>query len=250
MKNLFFTVLLSTWSFSSVFANHEDGKLEIELLSDNVYRHVSYHQVDGYGLVASNGLIVINKKQAFLIDTPWSEKDTAKLFNWVKQKGYQLASSISTHSHADRTAGIEFLNQKAVNTYTSELTYKLLNEQQKTLPNSTFEGDRFSLSKDLIEVSFHGQGHTPDNLVVWLPQSKILFGGCLVRSANSKTLGYIGEASIEQWSSTIASLQSEFIDVKYVVPGHGQYGGWELLENTKHLATLAKKQLNNTSNKK
>ncbi|MBV1911614.1 MAG: hypothetical protein KUG78_20145 [Kangiellaceae bacterium] len=53
---------------------------------------------------------------------------------------------------------------------------------------------------------FHGEGHTIDNLVVWLPQSKLLYGGCLIKSEKSKSLGYVAEASFDLWEGTIDTL--------------------------------------------
>ncbi|MBV1911615.1 MAG: hypothetical protein KUG78_20150 [Kangiellaceae bacterium] len=79
--------------------------MEIHSLVDNVYLHVSYKTVAGYGVVGSNGLIVIDGKDAYIFDTPWTEEDTGKLVDWIQEKGYQVISSISIHSHADRTFG-------------------------------------------------------------------------------------------------------------------------------------------------
>jgi len=216
--------------------------MEIVAIAKNVFMHTSYQKTDDYGLVASNGLVVLEGQKAFLVDTPWSAKDTENLFNWISEQGYQLESSISTHSHEDRTKGIEFLNQKEVKTYTSVLTNQLLKEQGKPLAKHTFSGTEFSLSKDLVEVSFHGEGHTIDNLVVWLPKSDLIFGGCLVRSLRGKTLGYTGEASIDQWEGSIDSIISKFPNAKIVVPGHGKHGDSSLLNHTKLLVKQAVKK--------
>ena len=71
---------------------------------------------------------------------------------------------------------------------------------------------------------------------MWLPQSKILFGGCLVKSLQSKTLGYTGDASIEQWPHSVEKVHLKYSEAKLVVPGHGKYGDIQLLEHTKKLA--------------
>ena len=45
-----------------------------------------------------------------------------------------------------------------------------------------------------IEVFFPGAGHTRDNLVVWLPEHRVLFGGCMVKSARGRTPGNLADA--------------------------------------------------------
>ena len=85
-----------------------------------------------------------------------------------------------------------------------------------------------------------GPGHTADNIVTWIPDERVLFGGCLVRSASARTLGYTKEADLERWPSTLESLMAEFGTARLIVPGHGSPGGLELLEHTLELLrTLA-----------
>lgn len=237
-KYLLFTILALSFS-CSLLADRQNGKLEIKPLLDNVYLHISYKEVEGYGMVGSNGLIVIDNNKAFIIDTPWTTKDTEQLLKWISDNGYQLESSISTHSHEDRTGGIGYLNSQSVDTYTSTLTNSILAENVKPLAKYTFSENDFSLSKGLVEVSFLGEGHTKDNLLVWLPKQKLLFGGCLVRSEKGKSLGYVGEASVELWEGTMDKVLAKYPDAQLVVPGHGKRGDRELLKHTKALARAA-----------
>ncbi|MGJ8620635.1 MAG: DIM/SIM/IMP family subclass B1 metallo-beta-lactamase [Methylophilaceae bacterium] len=239
MKALFAVLLLITIQVS--FAKEAIPALKITLIEKGIYLHTSYMQVDGFGLVDSNGLVVTDGKEAHMIDTPWSVEDTEKLVNWIKAKGYVLKDSISTHSHADRVAGISFLNSIAIPTYASKLTNKLLKEAGEATASNTFE-PTYWLVKDKIQAYFPGEGHTKDNLVIWLPESKILVGGCLVKSAEAQNLGYIGEASIDAWPASIDKLLYKFKDAKLVIPGHGMAGSIALLRHTKTLAESAVKK--------
>lgn len=90
--------------------------------------------------------------------------------------------------------------------------------------------------KDTIEVFYPGSGHTEDNIVVWLPKSNILFGGCFVKSIHSKNLGNIEDASIKIWPASIQKVINKYPDIKVVVPGHGKVGDTSLLKNTAKLA--------------
>ena len=225
-------------------------KLEVSLIEPNVYQHKSYQQVTNFGLVDSNGLVVIINNKAYIIDTPWSDSDTQKLVLWIKEQGYQPAASISTHSHSDRTAGIKWLNEQSIPTYASKLTNQFLQQEGKVLATHTFDtfkNNEFWLVDKNIEIFYPGGGHTLDNIVVWLPSSKLLYGGCLVRSLASKNLGYTGEASIEQWPTSVDKVLTKYSTVKNVLPGHGDIGDVKLLIHTKKLADTAYQTLLNST---
>lgn len=232
-------IVLTVLFAGSTFADEKVPDLIIKEIQSGVYLHESFSQVDGFGLVSSNGLVVTDEGKAFIIDTPWSEQDTEKLVGWIKENNYELLGSISTHSHEDRTAGIKWLNAHSIPTYASALTNEILKEQKKALAQNTFEGNEFSLADGSIEVFYPGGGHTIDNVVVWLPKKKVLFGGCFVRSLGSESLGYTGEATIEQWAGSVENVLMKYPSAELVIPGHGKIGDSQLLKNTKKLAESA-----------
>jgi glyoxylase-like metal-dependent hydrolase (beta-lactamase superfamily II) len=215
----------------------DTDELQISQLSNDVYLHTSFRNVEGYGLVGSNGLVVFDKDNAYMVDTPWSEQDTVRLVDWVKAKGATLRASVSTHSHADRTSGIAYLNAQSIPTYTSQLTDVILQETNKERAKIVFSTSKFLVAENLLEVFYPGGGHTVDNHVVWLPKQKILFGGCLVRDVAAQSLGYVGGASIATWEQSIDRLLIKYPHVDIVVPGHGTFGGVELLAHSKQLAS-------------
>ena len=40
-------------------------------------------------------------------------------------------------------------------------------------------------------------------------------------------------APLEEWLQTIERVEQQFTNVKYVIPGHGKYGGKELFKHSK-----------------
>jgi metallo-beta-lactamase class B len=70
---------------------------------------------------------------------------------------------------------------------------------------------------------------------VWIPEEKILFGGCMVRALSSTTPGNISDADMDSWLSTIGKIIGRFGHALIVVPVHGVYGGPELLTHTLNL---------------
>jgi len=234
----YYLLLIVFFSCSSS-ASEDIPSLEIDEIEKGVFLHKSYSEVHGWGLVSSNGLVVVNEGKAFIVDTPWSNQDTENLVKWIRSRNYELLGSISTHSHEDRTAGIKWLNDNSIATYATTLTNNILRNEGKEQAVHSIKGNEIELANDLLEVFYPGGGHTIDNVVVWLPKSKILFGGCFVRSLESKGLGYTGEAHIDKWSSSAERAISNYPKAKTVVPGHGKIGDINLLEHTKYLADKA-----------
>ncbi|UJF22928.1 subclass B1 metallo-beta-lactamase [Shewanella sp. OMA3-2] len=196
----------------------QQGEFVIAKIADGVYLHHSYLTVTDFGLVEANGLVVVQDKQAYIIDTPWTDSDTALLLQWITQQGFTPVSSISTHSHQDRAGGIGYLNNHGVQTIVSDRTQDILAVNNKPQASMAFKGSRYTIKSDLIEIYDLGAGHTKDNLVVWLPKQQMLFGGCLIKSLDSKTMGYIGEADMQAWPTTINKISQQFPNINLVIP--------------------------------
>jgi len=67
-----------------------------------------------------------------------------------------------------------------------------------------------------IELLFFGRGHTGGDVVVYLPQERVLMTGDLVTAG----IPYMGDGYLEVWADTIEELKS--LDFDVVLPGHGQ----------------------------
>ncbi|HHK4695264.1 TPA: subclass B1 metallo-beta-lactamase IMP-46 [Pseudomonas aeruginosa] len=203
--------------------------LKIDKLEEGVYVHTSFEEVKGWNVVTKHGLVVLVKNDAYLIDTPITVKDTEKLVNWLVERGYKIKGSISTHFHDDSSAGIEWLNSQSIPTYASRLTNELRKKGGKPQATNSFDGVSYSLIKNKIEVFYPGPGHTQDNVVVWLPEKKILFGGCFVKPDG---LGYLGDANLEAWPKSAKILMSKYAKAKLVVSSHSEIGDTSLLKRT------------------
>ena len=100
-------------------------------------------------------------------------------------------------------------------------------------PRNAFSAEaRLEVGSRELRPRFVGPGHTIDNIVVWIPDAKVLFGGCLVRASANTRLGYTKEADLEAWPKTIETLLRDYAEAAVVVPGHGDPGGRELLHHT------------------
>ena len=215
------------------FAEESLPDLKVEKIEDGIYLHTSFEKISGWGLVASNGLVVLDNKDAYIIDTPITTKDTETLVKWIREHGFIVKGSISTHFHGDSAAGISYLNSVSIPTHASKLTNELVHKDGREQAKYSFDSTSYWLVEDKIEVFYPGAGHTRDNVVVWIPNKKILFGGCFVKS---KSLGYLGDAVLDSWPTSAEKLISRYRAARLVVPGHGKVGNVSLLTKTLNLA--------------
>lgn len=220
--------------FSSIcFSEDIVPELNVQKHADGVYLHTSYEKYNGWGVVASNGLVILDNTDAYIIDTPTSTKSTITLLNWIKKHGFKAKASISTHFHDDSTGGISYLNSESIPTYASKFTNELIEKKGREKARYTFDGTSYWLLKDQIEIYYPGAGHTKDNVVVWMPKQKILFGGCFVKP---ESLGNLEDAVLEEWPSSAEKLMSRYGAARIVIPGHGKAGDFTLLAKTRDLA--------------
>lgn len=215
--------------------------IRLKPLAKGVWLHTTYHTLSGYGRVPGNGLLVVHGTSAVLIDLPWTNEQTTLLFDWVKKKlKANIESVIPTHSHPDCIGGLAEAHKRGAKSYAFEQTAIFAKEKGGPVPQITFKATHeVTCGPVKLMLDYPGGGHTIDNIVVWLPQQKILFGGCLIRSASSKTLGYTKEADLKNWPATLNAVKKKYGHAKMIIPGHGKPGGIDLVEHT--LQLLAKK---------
>ena len=185
------------------------------------YKEVKFSEDKPAMTFDSNSFIYLDKQDAYLIDTPWSESDMPDLMRWLKMKKLQLKGTIVTHYHDDRAGGLGYLDKHGFATYASDMTNELLVLDNKPIANHSFSGDKFELLKGQIETFYPGSGHSMDNLVVWLPEDRVLIGGCLLKDNEVNHLGWTGDADLTNWYHSINKVKTAFPQVELVFPGHG-----------------------------
>jgi len=215
-----------------------NNDLEIVQLTPSVYMHISYAEFAGFGRVECNGMIMTNGNKAFLFDTPPTEQLTKQLVEWIAQTlKCKVVGFIPNHWHSDCMGGLSYLQSIGVASYANQMTIDIA--KTKNLPVAA-HGFKDSLNLQLgntaINCYFLGAGHSMDNVVVWIPSEKVLFPGCLVKEVNAKGLGNTVDGDLNAYPRTIAKILQKFPDAKIVIPGHGAFGGIELVRHTKELS--------------
>ena len=240
MKYLLFALFL----LSSVFvkAQTKPFRISTQHLTGNVYVYISYGLPDDKTPFPANGLYIVTPTGIILIDTPWDEDQTQQLIDTIKQRYHQkIVLCISTHFHTDRTAGLDLLKKNGTKTYTSVLTKQLAKQHNDKQPEFTFTKDTvFNVGGVKVQTYFPGEGHTKDNIVIWLPQTKVLFGGCLIKSMDTNEKGYVADGNIAEWPLSVTRVKNRFKDIKYLIPGHQGWQGDTLMLN--HTIDIARQQ--------
>ncbi len=213
---------------------------------------------------SSNSLLVrVSNSDCILVNTLCDNQGAKLLADWIKNNfGDVNLVAVNTGFHVDNLGGNEYFLSKGAVIYGSNLTSKLVAERgQKEKdqlldwfkspekkkyydaykdfsfvpPNRIFdinEGLHLKIGDEDVNAFYPGPSHTIDNVVVYFPKRKILFGGCMIKSLDSKDAGYTADADMKQWPKSVEKLLSIYKDAKIVVPGHGNYGDTALIKHT------------------
>ncbi len=210
--------------------------VEIQQIRPGVWVHTSYYTYPNGTRFPANGLIVREDDGLFLVDTAWGERLTLVLLDRIEAEiGLPVRRALVTHSHYDRVAGVDVLEARGVAVLAHPLTQTRTVGQGMPVPADTLAGldaPGAHVSLGSVEAFYPGPGHAPDNLMVWVPAERVLFGGCAVRAASSGSLGSVADANLEAWPEAIRRAQARYPEAEIVVPGHGATGGPELLNHT------------------
>ncbi len=215
-------------------------KLTVTRLTDRVYVHTSYgiYQKSPF---PSNGLILKTDDGIVLVDTGWDTKDdtdnTRQLLQWIADSLRQpVRLCIVTHAHEDRVGGISELRRAGVRVISTPLTAQKSVKLGYESPEGILPADTtFTVGQLPIRCYFPGEGHTSDNIVVWLPDQQILHGGCFVKSVAAFGMGNIADANLAEWANSVRKVMNQFGTAKLVIPGHDEWSDPKALEHTLRL---------------
>lgn len=236
-------ILFLLVSSAGVYGQTSDA-LQIARLSGDFYIFTTY-QTYKDAKVPANGMYVVTNEGVVLIDLPWDKSQLQPLLNHIKAKhNKDVVMSVSTHFHEDRTNGIEELKSKDIKTYTTKKTDEFSQKKGFERAEFTLEKDTtFTIGQYKFQTFYPGEGHAPDNIVVWFPSEKVLYGGCFIKSTEADDIGNLSDANMNEWSNSIKNVQRKFKNPKFVIPGHD---GWASTKSLKHTLKLIKESKQKT----
>lgn len=208
--------------------------LSITRITENTFVHTSYKQTNDFGNVPCNGLVVRNGNETIVFDTPTNDQSAEELISWISDSLHaKINAVIPTHFHDDCLGGLNAFHKHHIPSYANAKTIELSTETKvPVIPLHPFRDSLIlKIGNKNVVTRFFGEGHTRDNVVGYFPSEQVLFGGCLLKETGASK-GYLGDANLGAWSATVENLKNAYPGIKIVVPGHGLYGGRELLDYT------------------
>jgi glyoxylase-like metal-dependent hydrolase (beta-lactamase superfamily II) len=219
------------------------GAVEVvfQPVAEGLYSHIGDldgRSYDNEGLNANLGLVV-TPAGAVLIDSgPTAQVDakieaaakkvTTQPIRWVINTGgqdhrwlanaYFSARGIESIAHAAGRADMQA--RMAQHLDGLKVLKERLDGTQPALPTRWIEGNdhRLEFGGVALQLIYRGGGHTPGDMMVWLPEKNVMFSGDLVYV--QRTLGLIEVSNIQHWLASFAVLDA--LQPRIIVPGHGR----------------------------
>jgi cyclase len=209
----------------------DDGHPYVDELTKGVYAYV---QPDGGWMVNNCGVVVDGRGTAVLVDTTSTERrNRAVLAEVARVSTGSPRAVVNTHHHPDHTYGNGFLPAETLVIGHEKCRDEVLQaglEATRVItapdygdltlrpPELTFD-DRMTLHLDDFPVELRhvgGPAHTTNDVLVWLPEQRVLFTGDLAFNGGQP---FVLEGSIGGLRSAVAQMQALAPEV--LLPGHG-----------------------------
>ena len=229
-------------------------------IAENVYSYVDVKDASPQKSFGANAGIIIGSDGIVVIDTLTSSKEAKRFIKDIKAVSDKpVKYVINTHSHLDHTFGnSEFEKLGAVIISHKNCREAMINSGEAALvyakdfgltdedlegtgiayPVFTFQ-DSMGIDGDAgkIELIFAGPSHTAGSIIVYLPDSGILFTGDILFTDFHP---FMANGDIESWTKVLDYITA--LNVDTIIPGHGPVSSKKDVANMKeYLITFDKK---------
>ena len=233
--------LICFFYLAKLSAQTNNDILKISHLKGDFYIFETYNYYKG-SRIGANAMYLVTDSGVVMFDTPWDSTQFQPLLDSIKAKhNKNVVLCFSTHFHEDRTGGLEYYRQKNIKTYTTFFTDSMSKKKGMKRAEFLMKNDTvFNIANYSFQTIYPGKGHAPDNIIIWFEKEKILYGGCLIKSVDDKTLGNLSDASITDYAATIKNVQQKCKGFKYIITGHNDYTSKKSLKHTLKMAEKLK----------
>jgi glyoxylase-like metal-dependent hydrolase (beta-lactamase superfamily II) len=205
----------------------------LERLADGVYAYTAQGDPNVGCIVGTDAILAIEARATPFMARQWIDVIRADVSD------LPFGDLVLTHYHAVRTLGAAAFEPRRIVAHVN--TKALIDERGEedwaseqgrmprlfaggeTIPGLTHPTDTFAetLALDVggrtVELRYLGRGHTSGDIVVWLPDERILFAGDLVEA---QAAPYMGDAHVADWAtSTLGNVAA--LGAEQLVGGRG-----------------------------
>ena len=207
---------------------------------------------------ANSLLVEMANSDLVIVGSTYTPEAMSSLLDWADAHfGLRRIVAINTGYHVDNLGGNAALVKRGVPIYGSKETADLLQRQGERTrkivlnlitdkassvyqaharmvlipPTRMFvlpEGLRLRFGNEQVVVFWPGPSQAPDKVVVYFPERRLLFGGCMILGGDK--IGNVADADMSSWPDAVRALVRFPADV--VVPGHGERLDPQLVQHT------------------
>ena len=207
---------------------------------------------------ANSLLVEMANSDLVIVGSTYTPEAMSSLLGWADAHfGLRRIVAINTGYHVDNLGGNAALVKRGVPIYGSKETADLLQRQGERTrkivlnlitdkassvyqaharmvlipPTRMFvlpEGLRLRFGNEQVVVFWPGPSKAPDKVVVYFPERRLLFGGCMILGGDK--IGNVADADMSSWPDAVRALVRFPADV--VVPGHGERLDPQLVQHT------------------
>ncbi len=212
-------------------ADTEEKTVSFTELGDGLYAYTAEGDPNSGVIIGDDGVMVVDTQA-----TPTAAQDVVRRIREVTDKPIKYV--VLSHYHAVRVLGAAaygaeqiiasdscraMIAERGQEDWDSEFGRmpRLFKDPESieglTWPTLTFH-KRMSvyLGKRRVDILHVGRSHTAGDVVIWVPDSKVLFSG---DSVEYKAACYCGDAHLEDWPGTLDNILA--LGPQQLVPGRG-----------------------------
>lgn len=167
----------------------------------------------------SNAMVVVGDQNTIVAGAHFSRNSVNDLVASIASvTPNPIRYFILTHHHPGYT-NVDFDFPVGKEVIMSWQTWKRLEQESREFSNPVLffqEGLTLKLGSKTLIISNLNQGHAEGNLVVYLPESSVVYAGGLLSVGS---VGWMGDAQMQNWVLGLEFIES--LDAKRIIPGDG-----------------------------
>lgn len=174
-----------------------------------------------------------HKDGLVVVDTQFPEQSEHLIGELQKLQNSPIDVLINTHHHGDHTAG---------NIAYKDLTHRIVShanskknqmasaatrgtEDKQLYPTELFTDSKtIAMGPEIIELTYHGAGHTDGDAIVHFTKSNVVHMGDLIFNRRFPYIDKSAGASISNWVAILDKVDSQFEDDTRFIFGHSDNG--------------------------
>jgi len=188
---------------------------------------------EDYFYAKENSLVYIGTSFVTVVGATWTPQTASLLAAEIaKVTPKPIKEVIDTNHDLDRAGGNAYFRSIGARIVSTKLTRDLLEKEGErsvalarqgsdypnvgiVLPDTVYEGD-FTLQDGDIRGFYLGPSHKSDDIFVYFPREKILYGGCVLK----ERLGSIEGADLVEYPKTLRKLKQLGLPIDTIIAGH------------------------------